>query len=516
MKGGRLMPNLVAMMVVRNEAHRYLSACLDSLEELVDEILILDDHSTDETPEICLSYRKVRLIRKEESTFWIDESSLRSQCWQYTIALQPQWILAIDADELMEEGLKEALPELLNQKDYHRIAFRLIEFWGSKDKYRVDKLWNPRNRWVTNLIRYLPSHPYRFSPKKLHCGRLPVNLPGKILYSKFHLKHYGYANPKEHVGKFLRYTKNDPYGENCPLSHYLSILDPDPELKSWKQEKKEPQPKDQQEKIPPGLEKKKKPQVDLVIVSYNSWQDVKRCLESIRRHTPAPYHIIVVDNYSTDKTVAYLKSQSDITSIYLPHNQGYAAAVNRGLKEGEGDYIFLLNQDIIVTPGWLEPLLYSFEKNPQVAVVGPKLITPEGLIAGAGVVGTVSKHHIRGFLEPDVEGRYEEEEECLSISGACYGIRRNLLSEIGLFDESFFLYFEETDYSLRAQKKGYRVLYCPKSLVYHDMQWEKRDHKALNITFQESQSIFQNKWHPKAARMNTQQVFKKRFGVLDG
>lgn len=515
------MPKVVAMMVVRNEAHRYLSPCLDSLQKYVDEILVLDDHSTDNTPEICLSFKEVRLIRKRESTFWIDESSLREECWRHTIDLKPDWILAIDADEMMEESFERDLPYLLKQKKFQKVAFQLIEFWGSKEAYRVDKLWNPKNRWVTNFIQYNPSYPYQFSKKKLHCGRLPMNLPGPTHYSKSRLLHYGYANAKEHVDKFMRYIKNDPYGENCPLSHYLSILDENPKLEIFREETAEKRGKkkrEMKERMEIGEKERrgedmKSETTDLIIVNYNSRRDLERCIKSIKDYTLTPHHIIVVDNNSTDGSREFLEREESITSIFLSANKGYASAANRGIKEGDGEFIFIMNPDIIVTEKWLEPLVRSFKNNPKAGVVGPKLLTPEGLNAGAGVVGTVSNHHIRGFLQRHNPHQFTEEEECLSISGACYGIRRSLLPKIGLFDESFFLYFEETDYSLRAKKHGYQVIFCPLSLVYHDLRWEKRDHKTLSKRFNRSRGIFEKKWLPKN---NQKTVFKKRFGVLDG
>lgn len=512
------MPKVVAMMVVRNEAHRYLSQCLQSLQKYVDEILVVDDHSTDDTPEICLSFRQVRLVKKRESTFWVDESALREECWRHTIELKPDWILAIDADEMLEESIVKEIPKIINQKRFQKIAFRLIEFWGSREYYRVDKLWNPKNRWVTNLIKYNYSHPYQFSKKKLHCGRLPINIPGETFYSKTHLLHYGYANPEEHVDKFMRYIKNDPYGENCPLSHYLSILDEDPELVIFKEKEEKERSKKRIELVEKKKEKNREivnKTTDLIIVNYNSWEDLERCIKSIKDHTPVPHHIIVVDNNSTDGSREYLEREEGIRTIFLPSNKGYATAANRGIKEGSGNFIFIMNPDTIVTPGWLEPLIHTFKKNPKAGVVGPKLLTPEGLDAGAGVVGTVSNHHIRCFLQPHNPHRFLEEEECLSISGACYGIRRSLLPKIGLFDESFFLYFEETDYSLRVQKKGYQVIYCPHSLVYHDMRWEERDHKTLSKRFNHSRSLFEKKWLPSINKYQ-RQVFKKRFGVLDG
>ncbi len=231
------MPRIIAMLIVRNEAHRYLRLCLNDLSQYVTEIVVLDDASTDATPAICGTYAKVHLIRKNTATFWQNESLLRQECWAATIKRRPEWIMAIDADEIFENRLKTSIQRFTKQKNYDQISFQLVEFWGSLTQYRVDKMWNPQNRWGVYLIRYLPGYPYQWPNQPLHCGRLPHNLPGNILQSGLRLKHYGYANQKDHLRKYQAYLQHDPQGIYSPLSHYQSILDPSPVLKTWQETK---------------------------------------------------------------------------------------------------------------------------------------------------------------------------------------------------------------------------------------------------------------------------------------
>lgn len=234
--------------------------------------------------------------------------------------------------------------------------------------------------------------------------------------------------------------------------------------------------------------------VDLIIVSYNSNGRIFSCINSICQHTSYPYQLIVVDNNSSDGTANQLKKDKGLRLVALNKNIGYAGGANRGINAGNGDYIFILNQDIIVTHGWLEPLVQCLKSSPSIAVVGPKMITPDGRIASAGVVGTELNPKLRGFLEPDRPDRYNKVESCVSVLGACYGIKRSLLPVIGYFDESFFMYFEETDYSFRVRSLGYQVVYCPLSCIYHDMRWEQRNHAASAEMFARSQEIFNRKW----------------------
>ncbi|BCV22744.1 glycosyltransferase family 2 protein [Moorella sp. Hama-1] len=232
------MPKLTAMMIVRNEANRYLERCLRAMSGYVDEIIILDDASSDATPDICLSFPAVKLHRRETSLFLIDESRLRQELWYYTVATRPEWILALDADELLEDRATRELPYLLRQELFPAVAFRLFDCWGGEEYYRVDGLWNP---WFRNfsiyLVKYQPHLPAAWPAQTFHCGRLPLayrHLP--YLESDLRIKHLGWANPAEIRPKYQRAVGQDPTFKYQPREHYESILWP-PEkiqLEKWR------------------------------------------------------------------------------------------------------------------------------------------------------------------------------------------------------------------------------------------------------------------------------------------
>lgn len=238
--------------------------------------------------------------------------------------------------------------------------------------------------------------------------------------------------------------------------------------------------------------------VDLVIVNYNSRRYLEKCLASIYRYTPRPFKIIVVDNGSTDGSVEYLEGRSDLECLPNQENLGYAAACNQGIRQGVNPYIILLNPDIEVTRGWLEPLLGS-ARHPKVAVVGPKLVNSEGLLVGTGVKDWNELTRPRSWMQPDYPGRFMKPEECISVGGACYLIKRALLPELGFFDERYFLYFEETDYSINALLKGFKVIFNPKSVVIHHVgaTGGGGGHQARLNYFRESRAKFVAKWRGK-------------------
>ncbi|KUO96285.1 glycosyltransferase family 2 protein [Ferroacidibacillus organovorans] len=236
--------------------------------------------------------------------------------------------------------------------------------------------------------------------------------------------------------------------------------------------------------------------VDIVIVNYNTKKLLLTCLESIHKHTDEPHHIYIVDNGSTDGSVERLAriDCSHLNVIANSRNTGYAVACNQGIRAGQSPFILLLNSDVIVTQGWLSPLLECMNTDSKIAVVGPKMVNQKGLITGAGIVGTYQNHAPRGFMEVDAPGKYEEVEDCFSVCGAAYLIRRSLLDTLGLFDENYFFYFEETDYSLNARSKGYRVVYCPKSKIIHLTGQSNKNHEQLRNYFTVSEHYFRKKW----------------------
>lgn len=231
---------LIGLMLVRNEGGRYLRETLTDLLSYSEQVVVLDDGSTDNTPEVLAELSRLHphlhLRFANESTFWANESALRQRLWDEARALDPKWIACLDADELLEPGWKSQAAEFLAEAERRNVglvSFNLFEFWGDRRHYRVDGFWNPQGRYVPVIVRYRPGFAYVWSRRPLHCGRLPVNHPGEHLRSSFRLKHYGWANPADHRRKYERYLQADPAGRYCALSHYRSILSP-PVLAEWR------------------------------------------------------------------------------------------------------------------------------------------------------------------------------------------------------------------------------------------------------------------------------------------
>lgn len=235
-------------------------------------------------------------------------------------------------------------------------------------------------------------------------------------------------------------------------------------------------------------------QVDIVVINYNTLEFLRGCLESIKLYTDYPYQVMVVDNASTDGSVEFLLGYPDIKVILNKENRGYGRACNQGITAGNGKYILFLNSDTRVTPGWLKPLVECARSDSNIAVVGNKQVNKDHKIVGAGVVGTYGKPVQRGWGIPDGPGVYDQQTDCLAVCGACFLIKRELLPVLGMLDERYFFYFEETDYCYNAKAKGYRVVYCPQSTIYHYFEGSPCQREDRIKHFITSDRLFRAKW----------------------
>jgi GT2 family glycosyltransferase/tetratricopeptide (TPR) repeat protein/2-polyprenyl-3-methyl-5-hydroxy-6-metoxy-1,4-benzoquinol methylase len=204
----------------------------------------------------------------------------------------------------------------------------------------------------------------------------------------------------------------------------------------------------------------------IVIITHNQLEYSRRCLESIRRLTDEPYELIVVDNASTDGTVDYLRAMSFVRLISNETNRGFPAAVNQGIEVAGGRQILLLNNDTVVTTGWLGRLLRALYRDPHIGLVGPcsnSVSDPQQVEGGYDTLAQLD-----GFAwdwGKAHDGRLVQTDR---LVGFCLLIRRDVIDAIGLLDERFGVgCFEDDDYCLRAIRAGYRAMIGVDAFVHH-------------------------------------------------
>lgn len=224
-------------MIVRNEGERYLSRVLDSLRGHIDKAVIIDDGSSDNTVAICRELLKgipLHIIKNEKSMF-VNEVELRKKQWGETIKTNPDWILNLDADEIIEDGFWNKALKLVNDKKYDIYSFRLYDMWD-ETHYREDEFWHAHDIYRPFLMRYQPKFNYKWNAAPQHCGRFPVNtflLPAAT--TEFRIKHFGWAKSKDRIEKLKRYQLLDPGSLYGMQAQYDSIMDINPCLLMWQE-----------------------------------------------------------------------------------------------------------------------------------------------------------------------------------------------------------------------------------------------------------------------------------------
>jgi len=209
----------------------------------------------------------------------------------------------------------------------------------------------------------------------------------------------------------------------------------------------------------------------IIIPVFNKAELTQQCLTHLANVTNGcSYEVIVVDNASTDDTKAFLATLGgDIQNISNPENYGFAKACNQGAAAAKGRFLVFLNNDTIPKPGWLKALRNEVEGHQDVAIVGSKLLYPDDTIQHAGVV--ISRlfrtpyHLFRGAPEslPAVNTR----KELQAVTAACMLVRKEAFEKVGGFDEGFVNGYEDIDLCLKVRQMGKKVVYQPKSCMYH-------------------------------------------------
>lgn len=211
------------------------------------------------------------------------------------------------------------------------------------------------------------------------------------------------------------------------------------------------------------------PLISTVILNWNGKEYLHPCLQSVKGQTYPNIEIILVDNASTDGSIEYIKALlSDLRLIINYRNIGYGGGNNRGIEEAKGRYIFVLNSDTEIEKRCVELLWECIETDQRIGVTTPKILLYDrrDIIDAAGLTIYPDGLSIgRGRLEP--QEKYNQREEVFFGSGCASLFRKEMLEEIGLFDEDFFAYAEDTDLGWRARLARWKSYYVPEAVVYH-------------------------------------------------
>lgn len=228
------------------------------------------------------------------------------------------------------------------------------------------------------------------------------------------------------------------------------------------------------------------PSVALVILNWNTSHYLKRFLPFLLATTYGNKQVYVIDNNSTDDSIPLLQDQFPTVRILaMKTNKGFAGGYNFGLEQIDTDYYLIVNSDIEVTPGFIEPLVQLLENNPDIGICQPKLLALDNreMFEYAGAAGgwidqlclPFTRGRVLTTIEKDL-GQYDTTEELFWATGACMCFSSRLFQKVGGFYDYYYMHQEDIDLCWRVRNMGYSIYACPQSVVYHKgggtLSWE--------------------------------------------
>ena len=225
------------------------------------------------------------------------------------------------------------------------------------------------------------------------------------------------------------------------------------------------------------------PHVTIIVLNWNGLADTLECLESLSRLDYPNHNVVVIDNGSTDRSpVAVRERFPDVTLIENEENLGFTGGNNVGLRralEHGADYALMLNNDTEVAPNFLRLLVETADADPRVGTAGPTIYYYDQPRTVWSVGGCVDWQRGRtwmlGLNEHDTGQFGEEPREVDFVTGCALLVKRAVLEQVGLLDERFFVYYEETEWCVRAQRAGFKIVHVPTAKIWHKIPLDARD-----------------------------------------
>lgn len=214
--------------------------------------------------------------------------------------------------------------------------------------------------------------------------------------------------------------------------------------------------------------------VYIIILNWNGKNDTLECLKSLEKINYGNYKIIAVDNGSSDGSVFEIKEKHPQTIIIEnKKNLGFAGGNNIGIKyaiNDEVDYVLLINNDTTVEENFLNELVNVGESDKKTGILGPKICyydEPKIIWSAGGNVNWLKNKGVHIGLNEVDRGQYNKTKEADYLTGCCLLIKREVIEKIGVLSEDYFLYYEDTDFCLRAKNAGYKCVFVSGSKIYH-------------------------------------------------
>lgn len=234
---------------------------------------------------------------------------------------------------------------------------------------------------------------------------------------------------------------------------------------------------------------------DIIVLTWNGKDLIEGFIESFLRNTDTPSRLIIIDNASSDGTNEYLLSLKDTGKcsfkiVLNNENKGFVRGMNQGIAVSDAPYVCLANNDLLFTRGWLEEIINIFQKYPQAGILNPN----SNNLGARFSEKEISLEDFAGDLRSRYGGVFIEMPFCI---GFCMVIKRDVINKIGVLSEDFYpAFFEDSDYSLRTVRAGYKIGMAKGSYVWHKehASFDKADKKQTEKLFKRNREIFVKKW----------------------
>jgi len=251
------------------------------------------------------------------------------------------------------------------------------------------------------------------------------------------------------------------------------------------------------------------PHISVVVINWNSGTDLADCLPSVLAQTLPPFEMLIIDNASTDASPAVGRraleaadrpSSCRMAWVMNGRNEGFSRAANQGIAATTGDWVLLLNPDVVLAPAFLDEAWGAVRARPEAGSLGGKVLRfDHRTIDTTGqFVRADGRVRERGYGEAD-RGQYEQSGEIFSVCGAVALYRRAMLVDVAVegecFDEDFFAFYEDADLGWRAQRRGWRCWYQPTAVAYHARGGTNREGRRVWARWQMPRRPLQIQFH---------------------
>ncbi len=511
---------VLSVVIVTYNSLGYIGKCLDSIKTQTPipyEVVVIDNNSSDGTRDFLKGMKGIKIILNDENRGFSKATNqgIKAARGEHIVFLNPDTVVTWDWAWHMMLHLKKGVGAVGPVSNYAAGLQRYELYMKEKNMGNIDvnklaeKLytWNMGKAMDTRLLTgfcmmtkkeiidevgmldedlFLGSDDLEFSWRLKEKGYRLVVATDTFIYHKAQASFA--TEPEEKMKRLTQESQDTLY---LKLEKYYGKGRVPSSKELWGMDWFRPSRK---------LTRPSLPLTSIIMLTFNQLDYTRKCLESIEKHTKARYELIIVDNGSTDGTVEFLKdyakTRANAELILNKENLGFARGNNQGIEKSKGDYIVLLNNDVVVTKGWLDKMVSYMEENPDIGMAGPVSNNVSGPQKVEDAPSGEDMDKIHAFARHISEENAGKVEDVLRLVGFCLLIRKEVIDLIGPLDENYGSgNFEDDDLCLRSSIAGFRHVILKDVFVHH---FGSKTFEGNNIDYNSSldknREYFARKW----------------------